>query len=211
MKFYIRTTGERKLDESYNQIEYTLLIDKNHEYIKFFIDKLEEVGNEDCVIIEDDCVLCENFKSRIEDVIKQYPNKIINFFQLPSTKWFKTYESDSFLMNQCTYYPRGLTVKLARTMREVYKDHKDLSTDQVENLALKQMGETHIKYRPCLVQHLNFHSLLNHVIECRRTPFFVDYLDKLGLDYNYLSSYDIKRLTIEMKYDIEHRRRKYYG
>lgn len=208
MKYYIRTTGERKLDESYNQIDYELLIDKNHEYINFFIDQLERVGVEDCVIIEDDCVLCKDFKRRIEEVISQYPNKIINFFQLPSNKWFMTYESDSFLMNQCTYYPKDLSVKLAKTMREVYKDNLGLSTDQVENLALKEMNETHIKYRPCLVQHLNFHSLLNHAIECRRTPFFVDYLDKLNLNYNALNKTNIKKLTLEMKFDIERRRRK---
>ena len=92
-------------------------------------------------------------------------------------------------------------------MKKAYKEHPTLSTDQVEDLALKEMNETHIKYRPCLVQHLNFHSLLNHKIECRRTPFFVDYLDKLGLKYEGLTPSNIKRLIIEMKYDIEIRRR----
>ena len=103
MRYYIRTTGERKLDESYNQIDYELLIDKDHRYIDFFIEQLERLGTEDCVIIEDDCVLCKDFDKRINEAISKFPNKIINFFQLPSMKYFTTYESDSYLMNQCTY------------------------------------------------------------------------------------------------------------
>lgn len=31
LKYYVRTTGERVLDESYNQIKYELLIDKEHK------------------------------------------------------------------------------------------------------------------------------------------------------------------------------------
>jgi len=93
IKYYIRTTGERKLDSSYSQIEYELLIDSDHRYIDFFVDQLERIGNDDCVIIEDDCVLCNNFKNRIEEVINQYPTKIINFFQNHWAAYFKTHES----------------------------------------------------------------------------------------------------------------------
>ena len=77
IRYYIRTTGERKLDISYNQIPYIKLIDKEHRYIDFFVDELERIGVEDSVIIEDDCVLCKDFKNRIEAVISQYPNTCI--------------------------------------------------------------------------------------------------------------------------------------
>ena len=159
IKYYIRTTGERKLDSSYSQIEYELLVDSKHGYIDFFVDQLERIGTEDSVVIEDDCVLCKDFKRRIEEVISKYPNKVINFFQFPCHTYFKTHESDVFLQNQCTYYPKGLTVKLAQEMRRIHKDKPQLCTDEVENLALIELGETHIKYRPCLVQHLNFDSM----------------------------------------------------
>lgn len=204
MKYYIRTTGERVLDETYNQIPYVKLIDKEHRYIDFFIDELERVGNEDCVIIEDDCILCRNFKERIEAVISQYPDKIINFFQFPGNKYFKTHESSQYLMNQCTYYPKNLSKKLAQEMRKVHEEFPKFSTDEVENVALNNLNETHIKYRPCLVQHLNIDSLLNHPIESarRRTPFFIDYLDNLNLEYNNLSSNDIKRLKMTLCYHI---------
>lgn len=210
IKYYIRTTGERILDKSYNQIPYIELVDKDHKYIDFFVDKLEELGNEDIVIIEDDCMLCEDFKNRIEYIISQYPNKVINFFQYPGNRYFKTHESTEYLQNQCTYYPKGLSIKLAREMRKVHKQFPKLCTDQVENVALKNLNEAHIKYRPCLVQHLNFDSLLGHKTECckLRTPFFIDYLNKFDLDYNNLSKNDIRKLEIEMKYHIFNYKRK---
>ena len=203
MKYYIRTSGERILDESYNQITYIKLIDKEHRYIDFFVDELERVGDEDCVILEDDCVLCKDFKNRIEAVISQYPNKIINFFYW-GQHYFKTRESDDYVQNQCTYYPKGLSKKLAVEMRKVHKKYPTLATDRVENIALLNLKETHIQYRPCLVQHLNFDSLLNHSIEHQglRTPFFVDYLDKLNIDYNNISDIEMRRLQRELKYHI---------
>lgn len=203
MKYYIRTTGERILDESYNQIPYEKLIDKDHRYIDFFIEQLERVGNEDCVIIEDDCVLCKDFKNRIETVISQYPNKVINFFYW-ARHYFFTHEDFDYYQNQCTYYPKGLAIKIAQEMRKVHKEIPYFCTDQCVGEALRRLNETHVQYRPCLVQHLNFDSFLNHKVEDRglRTPFFIDYLDKLKLDYNKLTEKDIKKLTREMEYHL---------
>lgn len=210
IKYYIRTTGERILDESYNQIPYIKLIDKEHRYIDFFVDELERVGVEDCVIIEDDCVLCKDFKQRIEDVIAQYPDRVINFFYW-AEKYFKTKEGNDFVQNQCTYYPKGFSQILAREMRKAHRDYPHLPTDRVESVALKRLGIKHIQYRPCLVQHLNFDSLLNHQVEWHglRTPFFVDYLDKLNLNYDKLTNDDIKKLIMEMKYHLLNKKKEW--
>ena len=82
MKYYVRTTSERTLDESFSQIEYTLLVDVEHKngvtFAKWF---KEYFCKEDCVILEDDIVLCKDFKSRIEEVISKHPNDVINFFE----------------------------------------------------------------------------------------------------------------------------------
>ena len=206
IKYFIRSVGTRVLDESYNQIPYVELIDKDHRYIDFFIEQLEKYGNEDMVIIEDDCVLCKNFKERIESVIAQYPNKIINFFQYETKEYFKTHESTEYLQNQCTYYPKGLTIKLAHKMREVLEKNPQLRTDECEDLALKELKETHIKYRPCLVQHLNFDTFLNNKIESKRTPFFIDYLDKYKFDYSKITKMHYTILMKEMNNHIEEKR-----
>lgn len=206
VKYYIRSTGERYLDESYNQIPYIELIDKDHRYIDFFVEQLEKYGNEDIVIIEDDCVLCKNFKERIENAIAQYPNKIINFFQIRVRDYFKTCESNKYLMNQCTYYPKGLSIKLAKEMKKLHKQFPELTTDKLENLALLNMNETHIQYRPCLVQHLNFETMLDHRVERYRTPFFIDYLDKYNYKYEKITKMHYTFLVKEMNKHIEEKR-----
>ena len=48
----------------------------------------------------------------------------------------------NYLQNQCTYYPKGLSKKLAVEMRKVHKQYPDLATDRVENIALLNLNET---------------------------------------------------------------------
>lgn len=188
MKYYVRTTLERKLDETYSQIEYELLIDKEHKPVDSFIKQLEIISEEDSVLLEDDLILCKNFKERIESVIKQFPDKIINFFTFPA-RYFKAGESQNFLFNQCTYYPKGIAKQLAKVMNvkenkeECAKGHNHLQYDVLEDMALKIMGLTHIRYRPCLVQHLDGKSLIGNRDSGRMTIYFIDYLDELNISY----------------------------
>lgn len=181
IKYFVRTTNERTLDESFSQIEYELLIDKEHKPVESFIKQLELISDYDAVLLEDDLILCKDFKNQIEDVISQYPNKIINFFTYPKA-YFKTEESFIFMYNQCTYYPKGVGKKLAI---EMLKD-KGLKCgyDVIENRALMRMKITHIRYRPCLVQHMDNNSLISNSRGHRRTIWFKDYLDELGISYD---------------------------
>lgn len=215
IKYYIRTTGERPLNESYNQIEYELLIDKEHKPVESFIKQLEIISDCDAVLLEDDVFLCKDFKNRIESIIKKYPNKVINFFTKP-WEYFKTGIHDEFSWNQCTYYPKGLGKKIAKEMNEVYSvmlKNKDklekryvTSTGYIqygllESKGLERLGLTHIRYRPCLVQHLDFNSLIgNDNGSDRTTLYFIDWLESLNIDYNNISEKDMKRLVLERKY-----------
>ena len=182
MKYYIRTTLERQLDDTYKQIDYELLVDREHKPVESFIQQLEIISEEDAVLLEDDLILCRNFKERIEEVIKQYPDKIINFFTFPRTH-FQTREFQRFLWNQCTYYPKGIAKKLADTMKELREQNEELQYDALENLALEQLGMTHIQYRPCLIQHLDGRSLIGNGASGRMTIFFIDYLEDLNIPY----------------------------
>lgn len=186
MKYYVRTTLERKLDETYSQIEYDLLIDKEHKPVESFIKQLKIISEEDSVLLEDDLILCKNFKQKIEEIIKQFPDKIINFFTFPA-KFFKTRESQNFLWNQCTYYPKGMAKQVAEKMEEikdqVSQKHERLQYDILESEALKNLGLTHVQYRPCLVQHLDGRSLIGNSSSGRMTVYFVDYLNELNITY----------------------------
>jgi len=179
--YFVRTTGDRELDNSYSQIEYELLIDKEHKPLASFIKQLEYISDYDAVLLEDDCILCKDFKKRIEEIINQYPNKIINFFTSPKD-YFTTIEDQRFCYNQCTYYPKGVAKEIAKIMAQY--PNFTLGYDVLEARAIKQLGLTVVRYRPCLVQHLDNDTFIskftNHE---RRTPFFIDYLDELGINY----------------------------
>lgn len=215
IKYFVRTTGERALDDSFSQIEYILLVDKDHRPVESFIEQLEIISKYDAVLLEDDVQLCKGFDKKIESIIKQYPDRIINFFTRP-WEYFKTKESVNFSWNQCTYYPKGLAKEIASAMRVIYKDmveNKDkldkkyltstgyIQYGRLESKALEKLGLKHIQFRPCLVQHLDYESLIgNDDGTDRTTLYFVDYLDNLKINYENISTYDLKRLERERKY-----------
>ncbi len=186
MKFYVRTTKERKLHESYNQINFTELVDVDHKPVESFISQLRKISNDDAVLLEDDLILCENFYEKIYTIIEKYPDRIINFYTNPFY-WFETQESDIFSYNQCTYYPKGISEKIAKEMENILHNPNVKLKNQydcIEHFALKKLNIKHIIYRPCLVQHNDKNSLIQSKnIKIRKTPYFIDYLIKLNISY----------------------------
>lgn len=185
IKYYVRTTLERRLDNSYSQIDYELLIDKEHNARKSFVEQLEHLATleDDVVILEDDLILCKDFKHVIEEVIIQYKNNIINFFYNPGY-YFSTHLSETFNWNQCVYYPNSLLKILSKEMRHQYTLYPIVQHDVVEGRALCILSIPVINYRPCLVQHLDIDTLIQgRTFRDRRSPYFLDYLNELGISY----------------------------
>lgn len=184
MKYYVRTTGERTLDESFSQIEYTLLVDVEHKngvtFAKWF---KEYFCKEDCVILEDDIVLCKDFKSRIEEVISQHPDDVVNFFE-DIWKYLPTIKRLYFHHCQCLYFPKEISQKIVDTI-EKYNISSYYNAELLR-LCFEKMNYEHLLYRPCLVQHIGNKSLVGHNnSKLRRgTFYFIDYLDKLNLTYD---------------------------
>jgi hypothetical protein len=116
IKYFVRTIPERIFN--YSGIEYISLIDYNHQPVQSFINQLELISEYNSVLLEDDLILCKNFKEEIEKVIAQYPDRIINFYSRPRF-YFKSEETFDFRYNQCTYYPKGIAKILATKMKEI--------------------------------------------------------------------------------------------
>jgi len=183
INYYVRTTLDRKLDNSYNQIDYILLVDKEYKPLKSFIEQLKIISNTDSVLLEDDLILCKDFKKEIEEVINKYPNDIINFFSFPND-YFKTKRSYIFSSNQCTYYPKGLSLIVANEIEKISKTTECIQYDVLECKALRNLGLSHIIYRPCLVQHIDGERIIKSIRHWKhRTPYFIDDLKELGIDY----------------------------
>lgn len=185
MQFIVRTTLERTLHKSFNQISYSLLIDKNHEVDKIFISQLESISNDDVVLMEDDIILCENFKERVEEIIDKHKKEIINFFSYPFIYIQSGYKNFSY--NQCTYYPKEILQDIVRFYKEHKKPfNKTYPEDYIAHYLYAKNKNTQVyNYRPCLVQHIDDKSLLNKhpVSKPRRTIYFIDYLTALNINY----------------------------
>lgn len=180
IKYFIRTTGERLFNYD---LKYELLVDKEKKPVESFINQLKYISQHDSVLLEDDLILCKNFKDKIEEVIERYPNDIINFFYKPFG-YIVTHRSELFCWNQCTYYPKGIALKVANEMERVRENMPKEQYDILEDVALRNLGLTHIVYRPCLVQHIDNGSLIqDSSCPTRRTIYFEDYLNELGIDY----------------------------
>lgn len=183
MKYYVRTTGERVLDSSYNQIKYELLVDKEHKPNESFIEQLIMIsGDDDVVLLEDDLKLCKDFKKKIEAEIAKHPNNVINFFSRPED-YYTSHFSDDFLYNQCTYYPKGIGKTIGLEMKRIYNIYSKNGYDIIEKAAMKKLNMIHYIVRPVLVQHIGGRkSLIDRRIKYDRDCiYFEDYLNELGI------------------------------
>lgn len=188
IKYFIRTTLERELDDSVTRElgeDYTLLVDTEHKPIESFINQLSIISEYDAVLLEDDVILCKNFKQRVEEVIGKYKDKIINFWTYPY-EYFTTKMSVDIHCNVGTYYPKGIGKILSSKMLNHINDSKQYDT--IESYALRELKLKVVNYRPCLIQHKDNKSLMGNdnkfpykILRC--TPYFVDYLEELGISY----------------------------
>lgn len=178
IKYFVRTTEYSKVNYD---LDYTEIKDTKHEYIGSYIRALEMINDYNSVLLEDDCVLCKNFKEEIEKVISQYPDTIINFFTSPNTYWTTQY-SDKFDYNQCTYFPKGITYNFAQLMKVKEAEGGHTSYGYLLRLVLRDLGLPHLIYRPSLVQHKDVICGRTGACLNRNTIYFKDYLDELGMD-----------------------------
>jgi len=194
--YFVRTTGERFFD--YSPLKTICLYDYKHEPVNSFIEQLEKISKYNSVLMEDDLILCKNFKEEIEKAIARFPNSIIQFFTDPDVYESTYLRSFPFEWNQCTYYPKGIGKVIATAMRQILnrfpKDQKLYS--QVESTALYLLAIPHIVYRPCLVQHNDLKSILQDPDHRRDTIWFKDYLDEAGVRYEQAYTREtVKKLT----------------
>lgn len=192
IKYFVRTTGERKLSPSFSQIEYDLLIDKEHKPNESFYNQLGFISQWDAVLLEDDVELCRDFKEKIEKIISEHPNDIINFFTKPS-EFFTSHYQLNFVYNQCTYYPKGkITKEMIEEMRVC--ELQNLGYDVVEDKILHKHEIKVYLFRPCLVQHLDTKSIISSLKPKKKgvyvahgnrwTPYYENYLLDLNIDYD---------------------------
>lgn len=214
--YYVRTTGDRYFD--YRPLKYIYLYDYKYQPLQAFIKQLEDINKYNSVLMEDDLILCKNFQEEIEKVIAKYPNCVINFFEDPYVFETPVMRSMPFEWNQCTYYPKGVAGKIAATMKQIlpsFPKNQQLYS-KVENMALQILKIPHVVWKPHLVQHCDFDTILSHnnVPNWNKlshtTIFFKDYLDELEIDYmDCYTDENLKKLVELHKKRLTEAREKY--
>ena len=125
MKFVIRKVPER--DTSYLERilpEAVVINDVNHNGAIWSFLKAIEIADDDAVYIQDDMLLCKNFKTRVEEYVRKYPDEVI-VFSNAVIKNAKSYGGDVY--KQENFYPasRGITLMLCSYIpKKIAKDFR---------------------------------------------------------------------------------------
>lgn len=89
-------------------IEGGVMDNVQDDVINTFLRGLEIVGDSPTVQMQDDVILCDNFKKRALEEISKRPNTIIQFFSMRKADLEIGSRYDrNFMMGQCYYLPRG--------------------------------------------------------------------------------------------------------
>lgn len=133
-----------------------------------YIDNMYQVfkkannNGDDLLMFEDDVYLCKDFLKKVKKAINEYPNKVINFFNLhyditepvnmSFTQWTEC---------QCYYVPRRILPKLTLLYKAFIKlAPKTYKCNIADNYMRYCLQEDYTLYYPSLVQQFDFSSVI---------------------------------------------------
>lgn len=122
-----------------------------------FLKSLEMSGSDAVVNLEDDIWITKNFESKLEQVVSERPNSLIQFFSMRKADLSQGSRYDSgrsYLMAQCTYFPpkmsRGI---LAYSKKYANIGHKSHPLDSMVADYLNKARQRYWIHCPSLVDH----------------------------------------------------------
>lgn len=136
MKIFIRTTGDRSL-EQFKDLDYTPLMDRERTGCKGYFKQLQELSliEDDILLLEDDIKLKKSFFQCLNDVIEMSNNKyIINMSQPNGVIRF--FEPKDFFWTRAVYYPKGSIKEFMEDYTEEYLK-LDVYYDKIQQHLLK--------------------------------------------------------------------------
>lgn len=137
------------------------------------------------VMLEDDILLCKNFKERVEKLIEAHPYEVVSMFESACSKneLHSEYRPGSkFAWNQCNYYPRAICKILCDPSYMIpfiqWFDKRNEPWGYPIDIYISYvLGLNKIKYWmevPFLVQHLDFKSNFKGRPTNRQSKYFID-------------------------------------
>lgn len=131
---------------------------------------LATAGDDPAVFLEDDVILAADWRSKVEAVIAERPDDVIQFFSIRD-EYEPGYRGGStYLMNQCFYLPGGVAADLlafSRDWRDSHPEHPT-GTDTTTADFLRSTKRDYWMHVPSLVQHREWRSVIDPRRSSRR-------------------------------------------
>jgi GR25 family glycosyltransferase involved in LPS biosynthesis len=150
--------------------EAEFCMDQKQDAFDTFLRSLAMAGDEPCIHLEDDIIITERFTQKINAVIAENPNNLIQFFSMRKAKDLTVGSrwDNNYLMNQCFYAPAGYSRQIldyfTQWSKNNLKAHPN-GTDQMICDWLKSRKEKYWIHVPSLVDH----RIAKSVIDPRRS------------------------------------------
>jgi hypothetical protein len=131
--------------------------DEHHQAFQTWRKVMETIGEQAAIVLEDDVTLVEGWRDKIEVVVADHPESLIQFFTLGDRAESGWESGSTFMMNQCYYLPKGMASALLE-----YSDtwtperHKSGSGWDYDYLMADWLADNRMRYwrsLPSLVQH----------------------------------------------------------
>lgn len=164
-KRIVRAMRERQeyVDYITSRIDVDILYDTKKNAMTTFLEALTMAGDEPCIHMEDDILITSNFDEKIEKVISENKNVVIQFFSMRKkdlTIGSRLESGRTFCMNQCFYLPKGYSKKLLKYY-DIWKRKEEHPTGYDLMLADMLGREKYLISVPSLVDHRVCKSLIN--------------------------------------------------
>lgn len=141
------------------------------------------------VMMEDDVILCENFRERLAKVVAKHQNDVIQFFEraLSKTPLTKGYQPGSnFFSCVCYYMPAPLTQLFSdegmkSDFKKWFAKRDEPWSYPIDRYIAYVLGAKKLSYwreSPYLVQHSAMKSTLGNRSTKRQSRYFVDDLER---------------------------------
>jgi hypothetical protein len=139
--------------------------DQHHNSLDTWQSLLAVAGGDPVVVLEDDVRLTDGWASKVEAVIAEHPDDVIQFFsnrKADVTRGSRWEPGRSFLMNQCHYLPAGVAAELLefshgwRANNPQHPSGQDVATAAW----MRRTGRQYWLHVPSLVQHMPWRSVL---------------------------------------------------
>ena len=165
MKIIVRKMPDMVLDHSFDQLGRLCETCYGGNAMQTFMKSIKMSQDDDCLNMEDDIILCDNFLEEVNKVIEKYPNRLITFFTLKNVDETKEMDGRTFCMNQCVYMPKWFNQMLL-SYSDIWlntKRGKENPTGYDYMMAdmMSKLKEKYIIAIPCLVQHMEMKSRIN--------------------------------------------------